>query len=143
MVQRTAETQKVNQRHVHLHPKKMGYLKKLDIWIPYEFKHIHFTVDIEICNMLLKCQENNPFLTRTVMRSRSFRRMCKANGPGPKVKIHFNEFKSRTLSKEDYALSELGLEQCGRNRNTLNASLQQFPEFVNHNNHRTNQNIYH
>ena len=32
--------------------KQLGYIKKRDLWIPYQFKEIHLTQRITICNSL-------------------------------------------------------------------------------------------
>ncbi|XP_029679587.1 histone-lysine N-methyltransferase SETMAR-like [Formica exsecta] len=61
-----AETLKISQKSVHVHLKKLGYVSKLDIWIPHELKEVHLTARINICDMLMKREENDPFLKRMI-----------------------------------------------------------------------------
>ena len=46
--------------------KQLCYLQKLDIWIPHELKENHSTQRINICDLLKKCNENDPFLKRLI-----------------------------------------------------------------------------
>ncbi|KAL6417162.1 hypothetical protein ACFW04_014667 [Cataglyphis niger] len=46
--------------------KTLGYVKKLDLWIPHQLKEIHLTQRISICDSLLKRNENDPFLKNLV-----------------------------------------------------------------------------
>jgi len=61
-----AETLKIQHSTVHDHLKKLGYASKLDIWVPHELKEVHLTARINICDMLIKRQENDPFLKRLI-----------------------------------------------------------------------------
>jgi len=61
-----AETLKIQHSTVHDHLKKLGYASKLDMWVPHELKEVHFTARINICDMLIKRQENDPFLKRLI-----------------------------------------------------------------------------
>lgn len=46
--------------------KQLGYVIKLDIWVPYEFKKIYFTKRIDICDSLLKRERNYSFWKRMI-----------------------------------------------------------------------------
>ena len=45
---------------------QLGYVKKLDLWVPHQLKEIHLTQRISICDSLLKRNEINPFLKRLI-----------------------------------------------------------------------------
>ncbi|XP_025266855.1 histone-lysine N-methyltransferase SETMAR-like [Camponotus floridanus] len=59
-----AETLKISQKSVHL--KKLGYVSKIDVWVPHELKEVHLTARINICDMLIKREENDPFLKQMI-----------------------------------------------------------------------------
>ena len=42
--------------------KQLGYVNKLDIWIPHKLNEIQLTKRISICDSLLKLNETDPFL---------------------------------------------------------------------------------
>ena len=42
-------------------------VKKLDIWIPHEFKENYLTKRINACDLHLKCDEFDPFLKRIII----------------------------------------------------------------------------
>ena len=44
------------------HLKQLGYVNKLDIWVPHKLNKIHPTKRISICDLLLKPNETDPFL---------------------------------------------------------------------------------
>jgi len=46
--------------------KQLGYVKKLDLWVPHQLKEIHLTQRISICDSLLKRNEIDPFLKRLI-----------------------------------------------------------------------------
>ena len=46
--------------------KQLGYVQKLDTWVPYELKEKHLTQRINSCDLLKKCNENDPFLKRLI-----------------------------------------------------------------------------
>ena len=48
MTQKITETLKISQNSVHIYLKKLGYVSKLDIWV----------AQINICDILMKCEEN-------------------------------------------------------------------------------------
>jgi len=60
-----AELLKIQHSNVH-DLKKLGYTSKLDMWVPHELKEVHLTARINICDMLIKRQENDPFLKRLI-----------------------------------------------------------------------------
>lgn len=61
-----AETLNIHHSTVHDHLKKLGFVTKLNIWVPHELKEVHLTARINICDMLIKREENDPFLKRMV-----------------------------------------------------------------------------
>lgn len=61
-----AETLNVHHSSVHDHLKKLGYVSKLDTWVPHELKEVHLTARINICEMLIKREEKDPFLNRMI-----------------------------------------------------------------------------
>ena len=44
----------------------LGYVKKLDLWIPHQLKEIHLMQLISIFDLLLKHNETDPFLKRLI-----------------------------------------------------------------------------
>lgn len=52
----------LSKSSIENHLKQLGYVTKLDIWVPHELKEIHFTKRINICDSLLKCEEIGLFL---------------------------------------------------------------------------------
>uniref|UniRef100_V9IC99 Histone-lysine N-methyltransferase SETMAR n=1 Tax=Apis cerana TaxID=7461 RepID=V9IC99_APICE len=51
---------------VHDHMKRLGFVSKLDIWVPHVLKEKDLLCRIDICDSLLKREENDPFLKRIV-----------------------------------------------------------------------------
>lgn len=60
--------EKLNVSHTCIEKKlkKLGYVKKLDLWIPHELKEIHLVQRISICDSHLKRNEIDPFLKRLI-----------------------------------------------------------------------------
>nr|BAO79476.1 transposase [Amegilla dulcifera]BAO79481.1 transposase [Amegilla dulcifera]BAO79484.1 transposase [Amegilla dulcifera] len=56
--------EKLNVSHTCIEKKlkMLGYVKKLDLWLPHQLKEIHLTQSISICDSLLKRNEIDPFL---------------------------------------------------------------------------------
>ena len=46
--------------------KQLGYVKKLDSWVPHQLKEIHLTQRISIYDSLLKLNEIDPFLKQPI-----------------------------------------------------------------------------
>ncbi|XP_011631768.1 histone-lysine N-methyltransferase SETMAR-like, partial [Pogonomyrmex barbatus] len=65
-IQEIAETLNIHHSSVHDHLKKLGYISKLDIWIPHELKEVYLMARINIYDMLIKREENDPFLKRLI-----------------------------------------------------------------------------
>lgn len=61
-VREIAENLNVSHTTIENHLKYLGLVKKFDIWVPHELKEIHLTQQINICKMLLKRNEIDPFL---------------------------------------------------------------------------------
>ena len=60
------ETLKVPKSTIDRHIKRLGLIKKLDIWIPHELKEVHLTKRINACDLHLKRNEFDPFLKRII-----------------------------------------------------------------------------
>ena len=65
-VRELAEKTNASIGTVHEHVKKLGLVKKLDVWVPHELKEIHLTQRVSICDLHLKRNEDDPFLKRIV-----------------------------------------------------------------------------
>lgn len=61
-----AETLSIHHSTVYDHLNKLGYVCKLNIWVPHELKEIYLTKRIDICDMLIKCEERDSFLKRLI-----------------------------------------------------------------------------
>lgn len=48
------------------HIKKMGYSKKLDVWVPHMLSEFQLIQRMNICDMLLKRNQSNPFLKNLI-----------------------------------------------------------------------------
>lgn len=61
-------TEKLNFSNstVHDYLKRLGFVSKLDIWIPHNLKETDLTRRITICDSLLKRSENDSFLKRFI-----------------------------------------------------------------------------
>ncbi|KAM5275805.1 histone-lysine N-methyltransferase SETMAR-like [Hipposideros larvatus] len=66
MTKEIAETLNIYHSSIHDHLKKMGYVSKLDIWVLHELKEVQLTARINICNMLIKPEENDLYLKRLI-----------------------------------------------------------------------------
>ena len=60
--------EKLNVSHTCIEKKlkMLGYVKKLDLWLPHQLKEIHLTQRISICDSLLKRNEFDPFLKNLI-----------------------------------------------------------------------------
>ena len=60
--------EKLNVSHTCIEKKlkMLGYVKKLDLWLPHQLKEIHLTQRISICDSLLKRNEIDPFLKNLI-----------------------------------------------------------------------------
>lgn len=56
----------IHHSTVHDHLIKMGYVSKLEIWVPHSLEKVHLMARINICDMLIKREENHPFLKRLI-----------------------------------------------------------------------------
>ena len=57
---------KIPKSTIDRHIKRLGLVKKLDIWIPQELKEINLTKRINVCDLHLKRNEIDPFLKRII-----------------------------------------------------------------------------
>jgi len=99
-VRELATALKVSIGSVHGHLKSLGFVKKLDVWVPHELKEIHLTKRMNVCDQLTKREENDPFLKRmitgdekwivynNVSRKRSWSRRDEAPERQAKADIH-------------------------------------------------------
>lgn len=90
----------IPQSTIHDHIRRLGMVKKLDIWVPHELKEIHLTNRLNVCDMHLKRNENYPFLKQiitgdekwivynNVNRKRSWCKHDEAPQTTPKADIH-------------------------------------------------------
>lgn len=62
-----AELLHIAQSTIHDHLKKLGFVNKLKVWVPYELKEIHLVKLLGICHYLLKREEYEPFLKRVII----------------------------------------------------------------------------
>lgn len=60
------EKLKIPKSTIHNHIKRLGLVKKLDIWVPHELKEIHLTKRINACDIHLKRNEFDPFLKQII-----------------------------------------------------------------------------
>ena len=61
-----AEKLNISQTCVERHLKQLDYVNKLDIWVLHKLNEIQLTKRILICDSLLKRNETDPFLKRTL-----------------------------------------------------------------------------
>ena len=61
-----AEKLNISHTCVKRHLKQLGYVNKLDIWVPHELNKIKLTKRISICDSLLKRNKTDPFLKRII-----------------------------------------------------------------------------
>lgn len=64
--QEIANELKISHSSVENHLKQLGYVNKLDVWVPHELTEIHRTKRINVCDSLLKRNEYDPFLKRMI-----------------------------------------------------------------------------
>ncbi|XP_014487330.1 PREDICTED: histone-lysine N-methyltransferase SETMAR-like [Dinoponera quadriceps] len=57
---------KIGKSTVSEHLSKLGVVKKLDVWVPHNLTEKNLMDRISICNMLYKCNEDDPFLKRII-----------------------------------------------------------------------------
>ena len=61
-----AEKLNISHTCVERYLKQLGYVNKLDIWVPYKLNETQLTKRISICDSLLKRNETDPFLKRII-----------------------------------------------------------------------------
>ena len=54
----------VSRTYIENRLKQLGYVQKLDTWVPRELKEKHLTQCVNSCDLLKKRNENDPFLKR-------------------------------------------------------------------------------
>ena len=61
-----AEKLRVSRTCIENRLKQLGYVQKLDTWVPRELKEKHLTQRVNSCDFLKKRNENDPFLKRLI-----------------------------------------------------------------------------
>ena len=61
-----AEELNISHTCVERHFKKLGYVNKLDIWVPHKLNEIQLTKRMSICDSLLKRNKTDRFLKRII-----------------------------------------------------------------------------
>ena len=61
-----AERLNLSNSTVHNHLKRIGLISKLDIWVPHALTERNLCRRVDVCDLLLKRQENDPFLKRII-----------------------------------------------------------------------------
>ncbi|GFU04942.1 mariner Mos1 transposase [Trichonephila clavipes] len=61
-----AEKLHVSHTCIENYLKQLGYVQKLDTWVPHELKETHLTQRINSCDLLKKRNENDQFLKRLI-----------------------------------------------------------------------------
>ena len=99
-IQEIAEKLNISHTCVERHLKQLGYVNKLDIWVPHELNELKLTKRISICDSMLKRNETDPFLKRiitgdekwlvydNVVRKRSWSKRDEAAYSTSKANIH-------------------------------------------------------
>ena len=60
-----AEKLHISHTCIENHLKQLGYVQKLDTWVPHELKEKHLTQRINNCNLLKKRNENDSIFKTT------------------------------------------------------------------------------
>jgi len=61
-----AERLNLSNSTVRDHLKRLGLISKLDIWVPHVLTERNLCRRVDVCDLLLKRQENDPFLKRII-----------------------------------------------------------------------------
>ena len=61
---RRGTTREIAEKLHENHLKQLGYVRKLDTWVPRELKEKRLTQRVNSCDLLKKRNENDPFLKR-------------------------------------------------------------------------------
>ena len=61
-----ADLLKIPKSSVENHLHQLGYVNRFDIWVPHKLREKNLLDCISICDSLLKCSENVPFLKQIV-----------------------------------------------------------------------------
>ena len=61
-----AEKLNISHTCVEKHLKQLGYVNKLDIWVPHKLNEIQLTKRISICDSPMNHNETDPFLKRII-----------------------------------------------------------------------------
>lgn len=65
-VREIATRLKISHTSVEKHLHKIGYVSRLNVWVPHKLTEANLTARISICDLLLKRQEKHPFLRNLV-----------------------------------------------------------------------------
>ncbi|XP_026674121.1 histone-lysine N-methyltransferase SETMAR-like [Ceratina calcarata] len=65
-VREIAKQLNVSHTTIENHIRRLGLVKKIDIWVPHELKEIHLTQRINVCDTNFKRNAIDPFLKRII-----------------------------------------------------------------------------
>ena len=93
--------------------KQLGYVQKLDTWVPRELKEKHLTRRINSCDLLKKRNENDPFLKRLITGDEKwvvYNNIKRKRWSRPREPAQ-TTIKSWYSSKEGFVISLVGLQR--------------------------------
>ena len=111
-----AEKRNISHASVERHLKQLGYVNKLDIWVPHKLNEIQLTKKIFVYDSMLKRNETDPFLKRiitrnekwivydNVVRKRSWSKRDEPAQPTSKADIHQKKVKLCFVEFQRYCL---------------------------------------
>lgn len=67
-VREIATALNISHTSAEKHLRQLGYVSRLNVWVPHELTEANLATRISICDSLRKRQENDPFLKRMVTR---------------------------------------------------------------------------
>ncbi|XP_033178062.1 histone-lysine N-methyltransferase SETMAR-like [Bombus impatiens] len=83
-----AENLNVSHTCIKKNLRQLGYVKKLDLWVPHQLKEINMIQRISICDLLRKRNEIDPFLKRLITDNQKWVMQDESVQTTPKVEIH-------------------------------------------------------
>ncbi|XP_043258028.1 histone-lysine N-methyltransferase SETMAR-like [Colletes gigas] len=61
-----AECLKVSNSTIHAHLVRLGFVSRLDVWVPHKLTEKNLMDRVSTCDLLFKRHENDPFLKRMI-----------------------------------------------------------------------------
>lgn len=115
-VREIATTLSISHTSVENHLRQLGYVSRLNVWVPHQLTEANLTARISICDSLRKRQENDPFLKRMVTGDEKWvvydNAIRKRSIMGAQQRATTNDFEGGITSKEDDALRMVGFQGC-------------------------------